>query len=118
MAGRALLPDLQPGSKVWFAEEKRPYTVRARNRRFIVCTKPFPPRKTVIYTVIDAEEEIRGPENLIFCNGAETDEQCQEMADRLGKLETEVSHRNNIPLVIVRARPLGETVSGKGEGGK
>ena len=49
------------GDKILFAEEKRPYTIRACDERFLVCTKPFnliP--KTVQYTIVDLEEEIRG----------------------------------------------------------
>lgn len=57
-----------------------------------------------IYTIIDLHEKVRGTENLIFGSGAETDEQCAEMIDRLSATDnpTEVSHRNRIPCVVVR----------------
>ena len=49
------------GQKIWFAEEKRPYTIRACNERYLICTKPFNLQpKTVMYTIVDLEEEIRG----------------------------------------------------------
>ena len=47
------------GQKIWFAEEKCPYTIRACNERYLICTKPYRP-KTVMYTIVDLEEEIRG----------------------------------------------------------
>jgi hypothetical protein len=94
------------GDKVRFAEERLAYTIRARGERYLVCTKPFNPRKTVLYTVIDLEHKVRGTENLIFCAGAESDEDCAAMLHRLegrdGDLgfTTEVSHRNRIPLRV------------------
>jgi hypothetical protein len=77
------LPDIPVGAFITFAREKRPYRVRARSGRFIVCTKPFNPKKTVLYTVIDLVENVRGPEDLVFGMGAETDQQCWDMVDRL-----------------------------------
>lgn len=95
------------GTRIWFAEEKKPYRVRARCERYLVCTKPFNPRKTVLYTVVDLEEGVRGTENLVFGFGAETDQQCEEMIKRLQgiddmSIQTEVSHRNRVPLDVVR----------------
>lgn len=96
------------GTKVWFEGEKQGYTVRARSRRFIVCTKPFNLKKTMIYCVIDLDEGVRGTENLVFGFGAETDEQCEDMVRRLtgedGSLgyRTEVSHRNRVPIHVTK----------------
>jgi hypothetical protein len=107
---------LPVGGRVWFAEEKKPYTVQARSRRFLVCTKPFALKKTVLYCIIDLKERIRGPENLVFGFGAETPEQCRAMVTRLEDAEScsEVSHRHSIPLVVSRVeepptRPTGGT---------
>lgn len=115
---------MKVGDKIKFAEEKQRYTVQACDFLFLVCTKPFNPAHTVLYTIVDLEENVRGTENLIFGAGAETREQCEEMLDRLnGRYPdrrgaevflrsmgiesradqwdaTEVSHRNRIPLVI------------------
>lgn len=88
-------------NRIKFAEEKRPYTIQAMGKRYLVCTKPFNPKRTVLYTVVDLDEQIRGTENLVFGLGAETKEQCEEMLRRLESGETEVSHRNRIPLRIV-----------------
>jgi len=88
------------GTKIKFPEEKQRYTVQALNDRYAVCTKPFNCRKTVLYTIIDVQENIRGTENLIFCMGFETKKQCQEALERLAKRESEISYKNRIPLVI------------------
>lgn len=83
-------------TKLKFVEEKQVYTVRASNVRFLICTKPFNLRKTVLYTIVDLAEHIRGPENLIFCFGAETDAQCINMLNRLTNGDSKISHRNRI----------------------
>lgn len=89
------------GDKLLFAEEKQAYTVQAMSKRFLVCTKPFNPRRTVLYTVVDLEQGVRGTENLIFCMGAETREQCEEMLARLDSGESAISYRNRVPLTLV-----------------
>lgn len=103
------------GAKVKFSKEKKRYTIRASNRYFSVCTKPQNlvkrrgksgiVEKTVLYTVIDWLHGIRGTENLIFGMGAETDEDCQEMLERLTNNETQVSHRNWCELDIEDYQP-------------
>jgi hypothetical protein len=86
------------GDKVRFAEEKQAYTVQARSERFLICTKPFNPRRTVLYTVVDLVQRVRGTENLIFGMGAETREDCEQMLNRLERGDSEVSYRNRVPL--------------------
>lgn len=93
---------MRAGQRVWFNGEARPYRVRASNGRFAVCTKPFNLRRTVLYTVVDEDEKVRGTENLVFGLGAETDEQCRAMLVRLVAGETCVSHRNRVPLDVKR----------------
>lgn len=91
---------LPEGSKIKFFEEKQKYTVRASNIAFAICTKPMNAQKTVLYTIIDWFNDVRGPENLIFGMGAESDEDCKEMLERLTQGESEVSHRHRINLRI------------------
>jgi siroheme synthase len=79
-----------------------PYTVRASNTAFCVCTKPFAARKTVLYTIIDWEQNVRGAEDLVFGMGAETTQECEEMLERLTLGESEVSYRNRVELDIVK----------------
>ena len=93
-----MLQKLSVGDKVYVNGEKRPYRVRCRDERYIICTKPFNPKRTVIYFIIDLEEKLRGPDNMVFCSGYETDEQC---ADRLKDLQNgfcSVSIRRSVPL--------------------
>ncbi len=94
----------QVGDTIKFKNEKQKYTIQACNNRFLICTKPMNAQKTVLYTIVDLEKDIRGTENLIFGMGAETREQCEEMLQRLmGECKdtdfvTEVSYRNRIEL--------------------
>ena len=93
-------PLVSVGARVKFAEERNAYTVQAAGKRFAVCTKPFNPQRTVTYSIIDWNEGVRGTENLIFCFGFETRDLCIEALQRLESGETEVSHRNRVPLKI------------------
>jgi hypothetical protein len=101
------LANAKVGDKIAFVGERMPYTVQARSDRFIVCTKPFNLKHTVIYSIIDLEEQVRGTENLVFGAGFETRKDCEEAVSRLeGKDEelgwaTEVSHRNRVRLDVL-----------------
>lgn len=112
---------LPVGAKVKFSDQKQRYIIRASNVAFAVCTKPlnmirrlgrgkYRHDKTVIYTVIDWYCKVRGTENLIFGMGAESDEDCKEMLERLTSGDSEVSYRNRVDLdiesVILPPRPL------------
>ena len=90
--------DLKPGDPVYVNNEKRPYRVKCRDDRYIICTKPYNPQRTVMYFIIDLERGVRGPDNMVFCSGYETQEQCEE---RLKELQTgwiEVSYRRCVPI--------------------
>lgn len=91
---------MKVGDKIKFVEEKQRYTVQAASDRFLVCTKPMNALRTVLYTIVDFEFGIRGRENLIFCAGFETRDQCEEALQRLESGETAVSTRSHIPLNI------------------
>lgn len=96
------------GWKIRFAETRQVFTVRAKGKRFIVCTKPLNARATVLYSIIDTKTQERGPESLVFGCGAETDDQCQEIIKRLESKQTELSYRRKIPLKIVAMYAPGE----------
>lgn len=97
------------GSLVSFEEDppEDVFTVQARGDNFLVATFPF--EGTVMYTVIDPAQGIRGTENLVFSAGAETVEQCQEMIARLeGKdtdIQTEISRRNFVQIEVRAYKP-------------
>lgn len=88
------------GDKVFIPKQKKPYRVRARDDRYIICTKPFNPRHTVIYFIVDLVDKWRAPDNRIFCSGYETDEDCQKRLKELQNSEIELSQRRGIPLDI------------------
>ena len=87
---------LRRGEKVRVAEYKRPFTVRAANDRYAICTRPM--FGTVLYFIADLKEGVRGTEGVVFEMGAETDEDCEAMLRRLSDGDTAVSRRNRVPL--------------------
>lgn len=91
---------VEVGDKVFVAKEKRPYRVRVRDDRYIICTKPFNPKHTVLYFIVDLKRKMRGPDNMIFCSGYETDEHCAERLKELQNGMIEVSMRRGISLDI------------------
>lgn len=104
LANKVFERNVPVGTKIWFDGEKQAYTVRASNTAYCVCTKPFNLKKTVLYTIIDWEYERRGPEDLIFSMGAETDKQCEEMLERITNGDSEVSSRHGCLLLITKAK--------------
>lgn len=95
--------DLFEGAKVRFYGEKQAYNVICTSKRYTICTKPFNARRTVLYCIIDWDEMVRGPEDLVFGMGAETKEQCMDMLIRLTDghpSRSEVSHRHRAWLHI------------------
>ena len=105
------------GDKIRFAEEKRPYVVRACDERFLVCTKPFNLRpKTVMYTIVDLVEGIRGTDGYAIgpydyyeqedCDAYLKElQQSAKYADEDGVIHiiegAHISYRNRIELNIV-----------------
>ena len=94
------LPKIPVGSKIKFVEEKQKYTIMASNACFLICNKPFNAKKTVLYTIVDRKEKIRGVESLIFGFGAKTKKECEEMLERLTEGTTQISQRNRIKLNV------------------
>ena len=100
------------GDKIHFAEEKRPYTIQACDKRYLICTKPFNLKHTVLYTIVDLVEGIRGADNYWKWGGRfeyETQEGCEQAFKglRANPFEfdsdaIEISHRNRVKLNICR----------------
>ena len=88
------------GDKIYIPNEKKPYKVKARDDRYIICTKPFNPKHTVLYFIIDLVRKVRGTDDRLFCNGYETQEQCEDNLRRLQDGTMEVTYRNVVPLDI------------------
>lgn len=88
------------GDKLHVWGEVRPYRVRCRNDRYIICTKPMNLYHTVLYFIIDLKDGLRGPDDRVFCNGYETDEQCLERLKELEDGEIQVSRRRSVKLDV------------------
>jgi len=89
------------GDKIKFVEEKKPYTIKACNERYLVCTKPFNLKHTVLYTIVDLQEGIRGTNWFVFnIYNYMVDSDCKQCLEELISGECEISHRNCIKLNI------------------
>jgi hypothetical protein len=99
------LSALKVDDRIRFDGERQAYTVQARSDNFIICTKPFNPQRTVIYSIIDIARNIRGPDNMVFSNGYETREQCEARLAELVAGEIEVSWRRRATLEVNEVLP-------------
>lgn len=88
------------GDKVYIDGQKRPYRVRARDDRYIICTKPYNPQRTVLYFIIDLVDKWRAPDDRLFCSGYETDEDCAERLYELQNRIIKLSSRRGVRLDI------------------
>lgn len=88
------------GTLIWLEGEKQKYTVQVASERYLICTKPFNAQKTVLYTILDLKDLVRGTDNLVFSYGYESKEDCLENMVRLLNGEMEISRRNRVPLRI------------------
>ena len=98
------------GDKIRFVEEKRPYTIQACDGRYLICTKPFNLKHTVLYTIVDLVEGIRGADNYWKWGGYfeySTKEGCEDALKALygdpfdmDSDTIEISHRNRVKLNI------------------
>lgn len=91
---------IKVGNKIYVPGEKKPYRVRCRDDRYIICTKPMNLKHTVLYFIIDLQEGWRAPDDRIFCSGYETDEQCAERLKELQNGEIGLSRRRGMPLDV------------------
>jgi len=93
------------GDRVKFAEEKQAYTVQAvsASGRYVICTKPFNARRTVLYCIIDRQLGVRGVDNSLGNSlGYETREQCERAAELLDSGDFGLSSRRRpIPLAVL-----------------
>lgn len=87
---------VQCGDKVYIYGEKRPYTVMARNDRYIICTKNLFGK--TMYFIVDLVEKKRAPDDRVFCSGYTNKEQCEERLQELIEGEIALSRRRGIPL--------------------
>ena len=103
------------GESICFAEEPgHPYIVRAIDERFAILTRPMTAEDAegvgewygdldgdVVYTIVDSETLMRGPNNLVLnCYEYKTLDGCKECLSDLRSGSVEMSRRYSIPLVL------------------
>ena len=93
--------DAQIGDRLYVSGEVKPYTVRARDERYIIATKPCNIHHTVLYFIIDLVKGLRGPDNMIFCSGYETQEQIDNRLQQLQNGDIEVSMRRSVKTSMI-----------------
>lgn len=102
--------NIEVGYRVRFFGDRQFFTVQACDDRYVICTRPYNLGHTVLYTIVDLKQKVRGTENLVFGLGFETRKQCETALDRLNgratnlDLTTEVSYRNRVRLDITDVR--------------
>lgn len=97
------LHDLKPGDRVYFATDVRPFRVQVAGDRYVIATKPFNVQRTVLYTILDIEEQRRGPDDRVFSNHDYcTQEDCASALTELEAGDMDVSWRRGIRLEVER----------------
>lgn len=99
---------LHVGDRVFFEEETRGYTVQAvsPDGRYVACTKPFAAKHTVLYSMLDVENSVRGVDDSIGNSlGYETPDDCQRAVNMFYRGDHGFSGRRRpIPLRIVKVK--------------
>lgn len=94
---------LNVGDKVYFRGEVRPYVCQARSARYAICTKPFNPKRTVLYTILDFDTGCRASDDSVFkIYGYDTREKCEKNLTRLLDGTLGLSKRRVATIDIVR----------------
>lgn len=89
--------------KIYFSSEKTPYTIKAFDGRYAICTKPYNFKKTVIYTIIDFKNNIRSTNNLVFnMYDYKILNDINECLNDLKTGDVELSRRNSVELDITK----------------
>lgn len=89
---------MKKGQRVKFNDDRRIFFVRESNERFTILT--YPHEDSVMYTIIDHEKNIRGTDNMVFCNGYETDRDVRFNMIALLRNKMSISYRNRVELSI------------------
>lgn len=110
----SVVPQVRVGGTVKFADDNHVYTVRVLSGRFAICTRPLPKAGHVMYTIIDTEREIRGPNDYVFNPyDYSLETQCEmSLRDLLSK-NAAISRRREVPLVFEWIRSPGGTCLGR-----
>jgi len=88
-------------TKILFKDEPHPFIVKSNKGRYAICTKPYNPKKTVIYTIVDFDKDIRSTvSNVLSPYDFNTQEDIDKCMEDLFSGKTYLSLRNQIKLEI------------------
>lgn len=94
---------IKVNDKVYFSSEKAPYTVKAFDGRYAICTKPYNFKKTVMYTIVDFKKDKRSTNNLVFnIYDYKVQKDIDQCLKDLRSGEIELSRRNSVDLDIIK----------------
>lgn len=93
---------LKVGQQIKFNNDRLWFTIQARNDRFIICNSVT--KRGTFHTIIDLEKNIRGDDNLVLHEGYCDQVHCEARLKDFADGEIEISHRNNVPLNIIKQR--------------
>lgn len=109
---------IEVGWKLWFygepSDPRHWFKVRciSPDRRYMICTRPFNPRQTVLYCILDFDKTWRAPDDRIFSQGYETQEQIERRMRELRSGRIGLSRRHGVSLTILAAKtPGGESIA-------
>lgn len=106
---KEILKFLEVGDKIYFYDEKRGFEIKARDERYLICTKPAFGK--AIYTILDSEELINSTNNYVFnpYNYLDQGNINQSLIDlENGEYELSLRHQANIIKVIDRFKKNGD----------
>lgn len=88
------------GQKIKFKSEKKRYTIVGITDRYLVCIKPLNFKKGFyLYTIVDLQEKMRGPDHWVFGKYNHKDKDSLEKClEDLKSGECQLSHRRPIKL--------------------
>lgn len=95
------------GDKVKFWGEKRAYKIQACDKDFIIATKPYNPKRTFIYTIIDLKHLVRGADNYGCLYDYDKEKEANKALKQLSKqnknldCDLHISFRNFVKLTDI-----------------
>lgn len=109
--------EFKEGDVIRFEADNLPFTVKACSHRYLICTRPIvlsdlkdwnecgytksELMKTVIYTIVDLDEQIRGPHDRVLSPYDYVQQQDIETClEDIEKGEISISVRYRVPLDI------------------
>lgn len=99
--------DYKVGDKVKFWGEKRAWKIRACDERFIIATKPYNPKRTFLYTIIDFKYLVRGADNYGCLYNYDNEKEAKKALKQLSKqnknldCDLHISFRNYVKLTDI-----------------